>query len=130
MRWFEIAEESSKKSSYPRINIGAAIVLGNYLVATGYNQQKTHPKQAKFNEMYSEFESSHYLHAEVHALINSARENIEGADIYVFRRNREGSLANCRPCPVCYEAAKAAGISRIYYTTEDGYYFENLNGYS
>ncbi len=123
-RWYEKAKEESGKSGYPRINIGAVIVKGNLLVSTGYNQQKSHPKQAAFNEMYSLREdSSHYLHAEIHALIRSGREDLEGADIYVFRENRNGELANCRPCEVCRQALKAAGIDRMYYTTEEGYFY-------
>lgn len=125
-RWFEIAEESSKKSEYPRINIGAALVLGNYLVATGYNQKKSHPKQAHFNSATKDFPSNHFLHAEVHTLIRSGRIDIRGSDLYVFRKNKLGNLANCRPCAACWAAIREAGISRVYYTTNDGYFYETI----
>lgn len=125
-RWYELAEQVADKSEYPRINIGAVIVLGNYAVASGFNQQKSHPRQAALNEKYSEFDSSHFLHAEVHALIQSGRTDIRGGDIYVFRRNKVGELANSRPCPSCYGAIKEAGISRIYYTSTDGYWYEEV----
>lgn len=128
-RWFELAEEVSKKSEYPRIKIGAVIVKGNYMIATGYNQQKSHPLQAKLNNSFRDWESNnHYLHAEVHALIQSSREeDLKGADIYVFRRDRNGDLAASRPCNVCYNAIKAAGIQRIYYTTtEEKYVYEEV----
>lgn len=123
-KWYEHAEEASKLSTYERVNIGAAIVKGNYLVAIGYNQPKTHPRQAELNRVHREYESeSHYLHAEVHALISSGREDITGADIYIFRRDRNNKLAMCKPCKVCRAALKAAGISRVYYTNENGYEF-------
>lgn len=125
-RWFEIAEESSKKSEYPRINIGAALVLGNYLVATGYNQKKSHPRQAILNNAHKDFHSNHFLHAEVHTLIRSGRTDIRGADLYVFRKDKLGNLANCRPCVSCMAAIREAGISRVYYTTNDGYFYETL----
>lgn len=127
-RWYEAAEEASKKSEYPRIKIGAAIVKGNYLVATGYNQQKSHPLQAELNNKHRDWESpNHYLHAEVHALIQSGRDDLEGADIYVFRRDRNKELAASRPCAVCLAALKAAGIARMYYTTtEEGYVYEEV----
>lgn len=127
-RWYELAEEVSKKSEYPRIKIGAVIVKGNYLVATGYNQQKTHPLQAELNARHRDWESqNHYLHAEVHALIQSGRTELDGADIYVFRRDKKNDLAASRPCVVCYQALKAAGVARMYYTTtEEGYVYEEI----
>lgn len=123
--WFDIAERAGEESKYPRINIGACIVNGNYLVATGFNQKKSHPIQALYNSQTKDFESNNYLHAEIHSLIRSGREDVRGADIYVFRKNKKGLIANSRPCVACWAAIKASGISRVYYTTEEGYFYES-----
>lgn len=126
-RWYELAEKEAEKSEYPRINIGAVLVVGNYLVGKGFNQKKSHPMQAEYNGTYKDWDSNHYLHAEIHSLIQSGRESVKGGDCYVFRKDRNGTLADSRPCISCWNALKDAGIERVYYTTPSGYCYEEVN---
>ena len=119
IHWMERAAAVSMLSNHDRVRIGAVIVKGNYLIATGWNQKKSHPMQAKYN-VHRELECSNYIHAEIHSLVRSGREDVTGSTIYVYRENKSGEEANCKPCAACTRAIYDAGISRVYYTTEEG----------
>lgn len=126
--WFDKAKEASTRSTHDRVAIGCVLVSGNNLISRGYNQAKSHPMQARYNERHRKFlKCHHHIHAEIHALVNSSRSSVVGADAYIYREDKEGSLANCRPCGSCYSALREAGISRIYYTSKDGYHMEELD---
>jgi deoxycytidylate deaminase len=60
-----------------------------------------------------------YLHAEISALVKCRQE---GADtIVVARVNSLGDLRMAKPCPICQLAIKEAKISRIFYSTNNGF---------
>lgn len=120
-RWYKKAIEIARESTHDRVQIGAVIVKGNWLVASGCNKKKSHPMQARYN-VHRNIKCSDYLHAEIDALIRSGREDLDGADIYVARLNKNGDLANCKPCKACAKAIEDAGISRVYYVNEEGEY--------
>jgi deoxycytidylate deaminase len=123
LHYFKIAREISKTSTFNRIKIGAIIVYKKEILSVEVNVKKTHPLQKKYNSLRFECqpEYNHYLHAELRAIINSSKNNLQGANIYVFREDLRGRLAPCRPCPACMEVIKKYGIKKIFYTTEDGY---------
>lgn len=129
VRYLQVAAAASRYSTYDRIKIGAAIIKGNWVVSTGCNKDKTHPFQFRMNQLHRPYEhSSNCLHAEVDALVRSGREDLTGAEIYVYREDRNGSLAMCKPCSVCAASIAAAGINRVIYTTPNGieeYYIES-----
>jgi deoxycytidylate deaminase len=120
------ALKESLKSNYRRVNIGAVLVVGNYLAARGANLDKAHPLQYKYNERSRRPPSSHKLHAEVHALINSKQLDLTNGTVYVGRLDRNGTLAMCRPCKACRMALRKAGISTMIYTTPQGVKHESL----
>jgi len=39
-------------------------------------------------------------------------------DIYVVRIRADGLLANAKPCAVCLDALRSAGIRRVFYSTD------------
>ena len=121
--YFKIAKAVSKTSTFDRIRIGAIIVYKKEILSAGVNIKKSHPMQKKYNSFRFDCpqEYHHYLHAEMRAIINSDKENLVGASIYVFREDNRGKLAPCRPCPACMEVIKKYGIKKIFYTTENGY---------
>ena len=43
------AREAAKHSTYPKQSIGAVLVYGNKILATGYNTNKTNPTQKRYN---------------------------------------------------------------------------------
>lgn len=117
--WMDKAAQASANSNHDRVKIGAAVVRGNYLISTGWNQKKSHPMQARYN-VHRNLECSNYIHAEIHALVRSGREDLEDATIYVYRSDKSGDEANCKPCAACTRAIYDAGITRVYYTTAEG----------
>lgn len=123
-RFFRLAKKQSEKSTHKKIQMGAVIVLGNYVVSKGWNQNKTHPTQFKYNRFRNVL-CHHKLHAEIHALM-STREDLSGAEIYIYREDKAGLLAPSRPCCACYNAIKDSGISKMYYTSRSGFKSEEV----
>ena len=120
------ALRESLKSDYRRVNIGAVLVVGNYIAGKGANLNKPHPLQYKYNEKAKRPPSQHKLHAEVHALVNSKQFDLTNGVVYVGRLDRNGLLAMCRPCKACRLALKEAGVTTMFYTTPQGIAHEDF----
>ena len=119
-RYITLALQESLKSTYGRISIGAVIVDGNYVVSRGSNSTRTHPRQAELNRLSNRSCTGSCTHAEVQALVNSRHYDLSGCDVFVGRYDRRGALSMCKPCPACELGLRDAGISRCYYTTNEG----------
>ena len=116
MRFFQLAQKISKHSDHPQHKLGAVIVKKNRVVSMGFNKNKTHPKSTHiFNR----------IHAELNAILK-AQENIEGASIYIYREQLNGTLGLAKPCKSCQSIIMKAGIISIHYTSYDGYISEEL----
>lgn len=130
-RYFAVAKANADKSTYSRknlgrINIGAAIVKGNYVVSEGVNKNKTHTLQHYHNIKTSYLAPIPNIHAEIDALIGSRYNDLSGCEIFVYRTMMDGTLGNCKPCRSCRDALSKAGVRHLYYTDENGYYYERL----
>ena len=77
------------------------------------NYLKTHPLQAKLACSVGK-PCSVYLHAEIHA-ITKLRFGVPHS-IHVYRYLANGTPANSKPCEICQEAIRLAGIKKIYHT--------------
>lgn len=118
-----LAREMHKMSQYEEIHIGASIMKKKRVLALGFNQPKTHPRQQYFNRLRDEFNPvwKGFLHAEIDALRHVDNpDDLVGATIYVYREYHDGKLSMCRPCKACMAAIKKAGIKTIIYTSRDG----------
>lgn len=110
VKYFEIAKKLSYKVSYHH-KIGAVVVWKNRPIGFGYNQpNKTHTKS---NNNYST------IHAELGAILNAG--DCKGADIYIYREWKDGTLASSKPCQFCQQLLKEAGIKNVYYTDTGGF---------
>lgn len=99
------AEKLSFKGEHKLHRIGAVIAYRNHTVSHGWNKAKTHPK------------STHawkFVHAEMDAIMKA--RNCDGADLYVARIGRDGTLRNAKPCPACMALIMASGIKRVHFT--------------
>lgn len=108
--WMSIAKEIMIFSVHPKARIGAAIVYKKELLSQGYNKEKTHPKAKNY---------SRHIHAELDAILNVSahdRHKLEKASIYLYRENKKGKKAICKPCKFCQELLDRVGIKKIYYT--------------
>lgn len=85
------------------------------VLSVGQNSYiKSHPYQAELAERVGEPHKI-WLHAEVHA-ITRCRDLKRAHTIRIFRYNKAGKPVLARPCAICAEAIKAAGIRNIEHT--------------
>ena len=117
---FDLAIETAK-SSPSKKKVGAVLLNKNKVVVTATNlETKSHPVQAKFAERVG-LHQKIYLHAEIAALVK-CREECD--TIVVARVNPQNKLRMARPCPICELALHEAGISKVHYTTNQGFLYE------
>lgn len=129
VKYFEKAKAVSKLSDVKRVQIGCVAVYKKQVICCGWNQKKTNPLQMIFDNKYKEqysngFENKHELHAEMHLVRQLQGLNVPTKKIklFIYREDKFGYLANCKPCISCYNALKSIGIqeSNIYYTNSNG----------
>jgi deoxycytidylate deaminase len=130
-RYFQIAEKNSYLSAYTKIKIGVCIVTTNGKIITGYNTPKSHTFQFNINKLkkniYPWKKTTSFLHAEIVAYLSDKSTNYQDADIYLFRKQLDGSLGMCRPCISCMSVLISIGVKNIYYTSPDGIVHERVN---
>lgn len=110
---FRFAKNVSKLSGH-KIRMGAVLVYKGNPISIGCNQTKTntHP------------DYPWGLHAEAQAIYTCGRNNITGAEIYVYREHRDGTPAMAKPCWRCMKLLKEFGIKRVFYTTNEFPFWE------
>lgn len=113
-------------SDYNKIHIGCVAVYKNHVLAVGYNTNKTHPLQKKYNRYRNKTyvgEFTQKLHAEMSCIMQIKDMDIDfgKVELYVYREDKNGNLAMCRPCGACMKAIEDLGIKKIHYTTNGGF---------
>ena len=125
-----MARELAKSSDFKRIHVGCIITYKGMVIASGFNSNKTHPLQKKYNKFRATSDSEFVpkLHAEISALskLRNSSLNPKRMKLFVYRIKQDGSYGMARPCPSCMQAIKDFGIRKIYYTTNDGFAKEIL----
>lgn len=129
LKFFEVAKAVSRTSEYPRVKIGCCIVKKNKILAVGVNLLKSHPIQKAFNEFRGL--DTNKIHNNIHAELDAVlkvrhKEDLEGADIYLYREDSRGIRRICKPCPACMSMLKLYKIKTIYYTDGDDYHIGYL----
>ena len=130
---FKLAREVSLDASYcGSARIGCIVVYRGTVLAKGYNSDKTHTAQAKFNVYRFKNCGNKYLPSKVHAEL-AALAKIKYLDIdfskvtlFIYREFSTGNPAPARCCPSCLAAIRKLGIKTIVYTTDEGYAIEYL----
>ena len=129
-KFFEVARGVSQLSDFSRIKIGCIVVDGKRILSSGYNSNKTNPTQQRYN--YYRNIDLHFpakVHAEVSALnslIGKKEIDFARLKVFVYRELCDGTLALARPCPSCLQLIRDLGITKIFYTTKDGFAEEHL----
>ena len=129
--FFGAAKAVSKLSDFNRVHIGCVVVYGGHrIISSACNSTKTHPIQKQLNKERFQEDTNHTLHSEVAALIPLMREDIDFGKVhlYTYREWKSGDLAMSRPCPSCMKLIRDLGIKKIWYTTNDGYVCESIDG--
>ena len=111
------------KSSPSKKRVGAILLNKNKVVAKGVNKEnKTHPLQARLASIVGLNEKI-YLHAEISALVK-CRTKCDTIVVVRLGGESQEELRNAKPCPICSLALHEAGITNIYYTTDEGFLYE------
>lgn len=88
------------------------------LLSKGTNSfVKTHPRQKKYADCVG-LKYKIYLHAEVSAIIKANAKIDTLIVARILQHTNETALA--KPCPVCCEAIRQAGIKKVYFTNKNG----------
>lgn len=110
---FRIAFKQASKSKFIKHKVGATIVKGHRILSTGFNSIRP-----------SRVTKTDTLHAEAAAILKLLKErrleDLSGAEIYVTRFTRGGSVGLARPCDACMSLIRSVGIAEVHYTTENG----------
>lgn len=120
--WAEVALAVSRRSSCDRAKVGAVIVRQNRVVATGYNGPASgDPADTETGCMAwclraqgTPNLSAGYgyacpsIHAEANALLYAARQEVEGATMYVTHA----------PCADCAKLISNSGLARLIILSE------------
>ncbi len=118
--YIAIAKQVSTRSTCLKRSVGAIIVVGDMIVATGYNgAPRGEPHCIDIGSCAREgqprghgYEDCRGVHAETNALLMAAKHGISvnGGTMYV----------TAKPCNICRKLMKQAGISKVVYLDEDG----------
>lgn len=128
-RYFLKARNIADLLDFHKIHIGCVAVYQGKIIGVGYNTDKTHPLQQYYNQ-YRINNLLPKLHAEI-SCISSIRHlniNFSKVKLYIYRTRYDQDHGLARPCPSCMAAIKDLGIKHIYYTTNDGYGYEYVEG--
>lgn len=131
MRYFQKARQAAEISDYKRTHVGCVAVYQGNIIGIACNTNKTHPMQKYYNRYRYHPQTSYFypkLHAEINC-ISSIRHldiNFSKVKLYVYRTRCDQEYGIARPCPSCMATIKDLGIRHIYYTTNDGYAYEEV----
>lgn len=125
------ADTMATLSNHPRARLGCVLVDKHRIISSGFNSlTKCSPIQKQMDETRFGTNSYHRgpVHAETACLLPLIRQGYDmtRSDLYIIRRHRNGSLALSRPCPGCMSLLRANGVRRVYFSTENGFYVEDL----
>lgn len=113
-----LANKMAAKSRFIRARMGAVITKGGRVLSTGTN------KVGFSKKLKEKHEYSDTIHAEEAAIIplldGEKQHLLVGATIHVSRILKDGSPGMAKPCPTCQKLIEAAGIKKVFYTTESG----------
>ena len=126
-KYFKLAENISELSDFKRVHIGSVLVKNKDVVSVGQNMLKTHPAQHRYNKCLPYDMPTDHVHSEINCISKARPDLLRGSTLYIFRRDRNGNPAMCRPCNACMQAIRDAGIRDIYYSTGYGYSYERIS---
>lgn len=131
-QYFKKAKEISKNSDFNKIHIGCIAVYQGNIIGVGYNSNKTHPVQKYYSKYRNNRIYCGYLAPKLHAEISCLNTirfmdiNFSKVKLYIYRSRKDQEYGLSRPCPSCMAAIKDLGIKHIYYTTNDGFAYEEM----
>ena len=122
-RYFELARRISHQSDYGCYHHGAILIKGGSVINASSNKSNFCSFGARFR---SPSTGNATLHAELGSVLGVDRSRTQNADIYVVRVNKNGKFRMSKPCPMCENAMRYCGVSRVYYSTNNEKQFEMM----
>jgi len=130
--YLNIAKEIAQRSTCFRAKIGAVILRGDQIVATGYIGAPRGTKDC-FERRYclrdklkiphgKNYEICRSVHAEQNAIINAARAGVSifRGDMYIYGENHQGEKFDSFPCFICKKMIINSGLNRVICSTKTG----------
>jgi dCMP deaminase len=130
--YLAIAREIGTRGTCLRRAFGAVIVKNDQIVSTGYvgaprgSPNCTDIKSCKREELGipagERYELCRSVHAEMNAIINAARAGVSvlGGTMYLYGINRDGSIADAKPCKLCRRVIINAGLEKVVIKKKNG----------
>lgn len=115
----KLAELSALNDVQLRCSHVAALFHKKKMLSLGMNKTKTHPLAFRL----SGSQTKRYLHAEQDCL-KGINMDLSRMTLYVARMDRNGELANSKPCKFCSAYIKELGVGRVVYTIDGGVAYE------
>lgn len=128
-KYFTKAKHVAMVSDYPKTHVGCVAVYHGQIIGIGCNSDKTHPAQKYYNRYRVRSDTMlPKLHAEINCInqIKHLDINFSKVKLYIYRIRKDQPYGLSRPCPSCMSAIKDLGIRDIYYTSNDGYVYEQI----
>lgn len=121
--WFVRLAHKLAHDSIPHAGARVCAIIAHRgeVLSIGYNSSKTHPFQAK----YRKNPHAVFWHAETAAINNALKRDyqhlLSKSTMYVLRLTHAGNPAISMPCEGCTRAIFEHDISRVLYTTGQGW---------
>lgn len=123
--YLNCAETFAYRSTCIKRKYGAVIVKEDVVISTGYNGAPRGfdncsdlgrcPRIERNMHQGDGYGICRAIHAEANALLNCARSQTIGADLYLTGINPEdNSIHRAKPCPICARMIIQAGIRNVY----------------
>jgi deoxycytidylate deaminase len=121
--WFVRLSQKLAMDSIPHAGARVCAIIAHRgeVLSIGYNSSKTHPFQAK----YRKNPHAVFWHAETSAINNALKRDhhalLPKSSMYVLRLTTASNPAISMPCEGCTRALQEHDITRVLYTTGEGY---------
>lgn len=121
--YLNIAKAVAARSTCLRRQYGAVIVKNDVIVSTGYNgSARNEPNCCDLGICWREmnniphgqqYEKCAAVHAEMNAVINGNRSDMQGATLYLAGFENKKPLEGVEPCEMCQRVIKNSGILEV-----------------
>lgn len=100
----------------------AFLIRNSKIVHIGTNSCKSHPETLKYDYKNHQLVG---LHAELNVCMKSGKENLRDYKMVVLRVDRNGKLANSKPCCGCQSVIKQFNVGEVWYSDSNGEIVKN-----
>lgn len=121
-RTIEIAKALCPLNLEHRCSHIAFLIRKNKITHIGTNSCRTHPETLKYDYKNHQLVG---IHAELSVCMKSGKENLRDYKMVVLRVDRNGNLANSKPCCGCQSVIKQFNIGEVWHSDSNGMVVKN-----